>query len=51
MIQAGSAQADGAVTRIQDCPNWLYLLRDFYEMYRLTPAGGSAKIRTHQRAA
>lgn len=43
-------QAGDAVTRIQDQPDWLYLLRDFYEMYRQTPAGGSAKIRTHQRA-
>jgi len=50
MAQAEVEQADGAVTRIQDRPDWLYLLRDFYEMYRQTPAGGSAKIRTHQRA-
>lgn len=50
MTQLLAEQAGGAVTRIQDRPDWLYLLRDFYEMYRRTPAGGSAKIRTHQRA-
>ena len=50
MTQARIDEAQGAVTRIQDRPNWLYLLRDFYEVYRHTPAGGSAKIRAHQRA-
>ena len=36
--------------RLRDCPNWVYLLQDFYEFYRRLPSGGSAKIRTHQRA-
>lgn len=35
--------------RLKDCPEWEYLLRDFYEFYRRLPAGGSAKIRSHQR--
>ncbi|ATX65465.1 dimethlysulfonioproprionate lyase DddL [Roseinatronobacter bogoriensis subsp. barguzinensis] len=30
-------------------PAWVYLLRDFLEMYRMIPAGGSATIRAHQR--
>ncbi len=30
-------------------PDWLYLLRDLYEFYRTIPAGGSKKIRNHQR--
>ncbi len=34
---------------LSDRPAWHYLLRDFLEMYRLIPAGGSAKIRGHQR--
>lgn len=36
--------------RLSDRPEWGYLLRDFYELYRDLPAGGSAKIRAHQRA-
>lgn len=35
--------------RLQDRPNWLYLLRDYYELYRRLSAGGSAKIRSHQK--
>ena len=34
---------------LSDRPAWGYLLRDFLEMYRIIPAGGSAKIRAHQR--
>ncbi len=34
---------------LSDRPAWGYLLRDFLEMYRTIPAGGSAKIRAHQR--
>ena len=34
---------------LADRPAWGYLLRDFLEMYRMLPAGGSAKIRSHQR--
>ncbi len=30
-------------------PAWVYLLRDFLELYRTIPAGGSATIRAHQR--
>jgi len=48
--QARDNAAQSGVTRIADRPNWLYLLRDFYEVYRQTPAGGSDKIRSHQRA-
>lgn len=32
-----------------DCPPWTYLLRELKELYRGN-AGGSAKIRSHQRA-
>lgn len=35
--------------RIADDPNWLYLLREFYELYRFLPSGGSEVIRRHQR--
>jgi dimethylpropiothetin dethiomethylase len=35
--------------RLQDRPDWLYLLRDYYELYRRLSAGGSAKIRSHQK--
>ena len=35
--------------RLNDAPNWIYLLREFYEIYRYMPSGGSAAIRSHQR--
>jgi dimethylpropiothetin dethiomethylase len=35
--------------RLQDRPDWAYLLRDFYDLYRSLSAGGSATIRSHQR--
>lgn len=36
-------------TRLLDRPDWIYLLRDYYEFYRRLPSGGSKKIRAHQR--
>ena len=33
-----------------DHPDWQYLLREYYELYRFLSSGGSAPIRTHQRA-
>jgi dimethylpropiothetin dethiomethylase len=39
-----------AETRLDDRPDWRYLLREFYELYRRGKAGGSARIRAHQRA-
>jgi dimethylpropiothetin dethiomethylase len=38
------------VTTLRARPDWVYLLQDLYEFYRAIPAGGSAKIRGHQRA-
>lgn len=37
-------------SRLQDHVDWGYLLREYYELYRFLPAGGSSKIRSHQRA-
>ncbi|MEM8754497.1 MAG: dimethylsulfonioproprionate lyase family protein [Pseudomonadota bacterium] len=37
-------------TRLAEAPDWTYLLREFYELYRYLPSGGSQKIRAHQRA-
>jgi dimethylpropiothetin dethiomethylase len=31
-------------------PDWLYLLREYYEMYRRSSAGGSKRIGAHQRS-
>jgi dimethylpropiothetin dethiomethylase len=36
--------------RITDRPDWGYLLREIHELYRRSGAGGSSKIRSHQRA-
>ena len=35
--------------RLSDEPDWLYLLREYYEMYRRSSAGGSQRIGSHQR--
>jgi len=45
MDQTGPSQG----LRLRDAPNWDYLLTEFYEMYRYLPAGGSDRIRSHQR--
>jgi dimethylpropiothetin dethiomethylase len=37
------------VSRLSDHPDWIYVLRDSYDLYRRSSAGGSAKIRKHQR--
>lgn len=39
-----------AETKLSDLPDWHYLLREYYEFYRYLSSGGSAKIRSHQRA-
>lgn len=35
---------------LNDAPDWRYLLREFYDLYRRMPTGGSEKIRAHLRA-
>lgn len=47
-LAPGGADAARAL-RLSDAPDWGYLLSEFYEMYRFLPAGGSARIRAHQR--
>ena len=44
------APVTGSVEHIADNPDWGYLLREIHELYRRSGAGGSAKIRSHQRA-
>lgn len=39
-----------AAPRLNEQPDWLYLLREYYEMYRRSSAGGSQRIGSHQRA-
>jgi len=48
-MAAFEAEAEAA-PKLEARPDWQYLLRDFYEMYRRGKAGGSVKIRGHQRA-
>lgn len=36
--------------RLSDTSDLRYLLREFYDLYRRIPAGGSNKIRSHQKA-
>lgn len=35
--------------RLQDLPDWRYLLQEYDELYRFLPAGGSDRIASHQR--
>lgn len=42
---AQSAPSD----RLNDHPNWIYLLREFDALYRFGSAGGSASIRSHRK--
>lgn len=43
------AEKPAAALRLKDCPDWGYLLTEFHELYRRGRAGGSTKIRAHQR--
>ena len=49
--EGGAADNPGheEARRLSDEPDWYYLLREYYEMYRLSSAGGSTRIRAHQR--
>ena len=38
-------------TTLRDVPDWRYLLLEYDELYRYLPAGGSDRIRSHQRKA
>lgn len=42
--------SDDSQKRLNDIPDWIYLLREFYEIYRFLSSGGSNQIRAHQRA-
>lgn len=46
-----AADPDNSATphRLGDFPDWRYLLREFYQLYRFSSAGGSAQIRSHQK--
>ena len=36
-------------SRLGHFPDWRYLLREFYNLYRFSSAGGSSHIRSHQK--
>ena len=36
-------------SRLKNFPDWQYLLREFYNLYRFSSAGGSSHIRSHQK--
>ena len=44
------AEVSQNAVHLTEAPDWLYLLRELSELYRKSGAGGSAKIRSHQRA-
>ncbi|MEL7544662.1 MAG: hypothetical protein AAGJ70_12900, partial [Pseudomonadota bacterium] len=40
---------EAPAARLQDMPDWGYLLHEFREMYRTSSSGGSTRIGGHQR--
>ena len=38
------------VSKLSEHPDWIYVLRESYDLYRRSSAGGSVKIRSHQRS-
>jgi len=44
-----SESSDGQKIQLHDCPDWLYLLREFDTLYRYGSAGGSRLIRSHRK--
>ncbi|MEL7174342.1 MAG: hypothetical protein AAFN05_15430, partial [Pseudomonadota bacterium] len=42
-------QSAAPARRMSAEPDWRYVLREFYELYRNSGAGGSEAIRHHQR--
>ena len=50
MAQETEALVDsGEAPRLNDCPDWLYLLREFDALYRHGSDGGSGPIRSHRK--
>ena len=43
-------EADAPLPQLSASPAWGYLLREYYEMYRRSSAGGSRMVSMHQRA-
>jgi dimethylpropiothetin dethiomethylase len=47
--RASGAETEPGDTRLRDCPVWIYLLQEFYELYSRGSAGGSKLIRSHRK--
>jgi len=50
MVLEATSDHSPAHRRVSDLPDWGYLLREYYELYRFLSSGGSDRIRAHQRA-
>jgi dimethylpropiothetin dethiomethylase len=46
---SGDDRAKDAAQRLMNCPDWVYLLREFDALYRYGSAGGSQAIRGHRK--
>jgi dimethylpropiothetin dethiomethylase len=42
-------EPDARTLRLQDCPDWGYLLQEFDTLYRTGSSGGSPMIRSHRK--
>lgn len=48
-MSASFSESDTHLQRLMDCPDWLYLLREFEALYRWGSNGGSPMIRSHRK--
>lgn len=48
-VEPTTVQDDVPFQRLSETSDLRYLLREYYDMYRRIPSGGSTKIRAHQR--
>lgn len=49
LVHNAPDERNSTVHRLADCPHWLYLLREFDDLYRYGSAGGSRLIRSHRK--
>ena len=49
LVEHALEEISSPTPHLADCPNWLYLLREFDDLYRYGSAGGSRLIRSHRK--
>lgn len=49
LVEHALEEFGSSTQQLADCPDWLYLLREFDDLYRYGSAGGSRLIRSHRK--